>query len=253
MRASYKERWKTVRTGKGFTEIHLSPGQFIFGRASAAKALQMEQSTIRNRMQKLCKAGNIELKPDTHYTIVTICNWEIYQGEEKAEGQAIGQPKDNQRTTKGHIQSLKALKPLEEESKEVAGKDRQPCPHLKIISLYNEKLKMLTPVNASLWNGTRATNLRARWKEDKDRQSEEWWSVLFDLVADMPFLLGDNDRSWKADLGWIVKRENMVKILEGKYRRMSNASTKPNNGFKTFSQMKDERTIQAINDFVNGD
>ena len=68
-----------------------------------------------------------------------------------------------------------------------------------------------------MWNGTRADNLKKRWREDKERQSEGWWSDLFNKISKSPFLMGDNDRGWKADLGWIVKRENLVKIIEGRY------------------------------------
>jgi len=35
--------------------------------------------------------------------------------------------------------------------------------------------------------------------------------------VDMPLLQGSNDRGWKADLEWITKESNFVKIQEGKY------------------------------------
>ena len=97
MKASHQNRWVPIITGKGKTEIEIQSGQFIFGRKTAAKELLMTESTIRNRIEKLKSIGNISLKPDTHYTIITICNWERYQSNEKPKGQA----KDNQRTTKG--------------------------------------------------------------------------------------------------------------------------------------------------------
>ena len=77
------------------------PGQFIFGRLTAARELNMKTSSVRNRMEKLRVSGNIAMQTDTHYTIVTICNWDKYQGDINFEGQASGQAKDNQRTTKG--------------------------------------------------------------------------------------------------------------------------------------------------------
>lgn len=40
---------------------------------------------------------------------------------------------------------------------------------------------------------------------------------VFDTVLRSPFLLGDNDRSWRADFDWIFKPSNFVKILEGNY------------------------------------
>ena len=110
MKATYKERWQTVTTGKGETQVLLTPGQFIFGRKSAANELNYCLSSIRNRMKKLEKLGNIEIKADTHHSIVTVCNWEKYQADQKQDGQAGGQAEDNQRTTKGHKQKGKESK-----------------------------------------------------------------------------------------------------------------------------------------------
>ena len=106
-----------------------------------------------------------------------------------------------------------------------------PCPHLKIISLYNDILcPPLRPVKLKLWKGTRASNLQARWKEDGERQDVEWWNGLFQYIKKAcPFLMGKQG-AWSADLGWIIKSENMVKILEGKYEKAE--ATRGNGGSK---------------------
>ena len=101
LRASYKERWVDAKTGKGITQVHVMPGQFIFGRFEAADALRQKPSSVRNRMEKLSKMGNLALKPDTHWTLVTVCNWDRYQAKEAEGGQASGQATDTQRTGKG--------------------------------------------------------------------------------------------------------------------------------------------------------
>lgn len=88
------------------------------------------------------------------------------------------------------------------------------CPHQKIIDLYHEKLPMLTRVK--VWNAKRQNQLKARWRENEKRQSLEFWGRLFDYIAESDLLtgrLGD----WKADLEWITKSDNFVKIIEGKY------------------------------------
>ncbi len=40
---------------------------------------------------------------------------------------------------------------------------------------------------------------------------------VFRLVSESPFLLGSNDRGWRADFDWIFKQQNFTKILEGNY------------------------------------
>ena len=90
------------------------------------------------------------------------------------------------------------------------------CPHLEIIKEYNSILPILPSVKPKLWNGTRKANLINRWKEDPERQRVEWWREYFNMVKSSPFLTGIKTE-WKADLGWLVKADNMVKVLEGKY------------------------------------
>ncbi len=97
MKANHEECWMNVRTGKGETQVHLKPGQFIFGRHSAAKELGWSPSTIRNRLTLLGNMENVDIQKGQHYSIVSIRNWDIYQ----TLGKDVGQVK---RTTKGHKQ-----------------------------------------------------------------------------------------------------------------------------------------------------
>lgn len=115
----------------------------------------------------------------------------------------------------------------------VPGGTPRPCPHQKIIEAYNRILGVKLPeVRLNLWKGKRASWLQARWKEQESRQKIEWWTGYFEYIRDKcNFLLGENDRGWKADLEWIVKSENMVKIIEGKYEKQSSSrGSVPDNG-----------------------
>lgn len=106
MRASHKEQHLPVKTGRGTTTVTLKPGQFLYGRNSAARELGMAPSTLRNRIARLKKLGNLDIKEDKHFSVISIVNWSIYQaGSESEDSQ-----QDNQRTTKGHIQECKELK-----------------------------------------------------------------------------------------------------------------------------------------------
>ena len=51
---------------------------------------------------------------------------------------------------------------------------------------------------------------------------------VFRNVLESPFLLGDNDRNWTADLDWIFKPSNFTKILEKRYngKRTDNNATR---------------------------
>ena len=97
MKATHKERWAEMKTGKSKIEVHLLPGQFIFGRKSAAKELGMPESSVRNRMTKLKNMQNVDIKEDRQYSIISIVNWDTYQVDEKK----VDIKEDRQRTGKG--------------------------------------------------------------------------------------------------------------------------------------------------------
>ncbi|HEX7032035.1 MAG TPA: hypothetical protein VF172_03450, partial [Nitrososphaera sp.] len=86
-RANHEENYVPIKTGRGESEVKVKPGQFISGRKSAARDLKMNSSTVYKRMKKLENMGNINIKSNNHYSVITICNWEGYQdkGSEKEQ------------------------------------------------------------------------------------------------------------------------------------------------------------------------
>jgi len=100
LKANHKEKWVSIKTGKGSTEIKIGKGQFVFGRKSASKELKMKPSTVRDRMQKLRDMQNIDTQPDTHYTVISIKNWDTYQSQEVIpDTQPDRQPTGNRQAT----------------------------------------------------------------------------------------------------------------------------------------------------------
>ena len=95
-KASYKERWVPVKAGRGVIEVHLKPGQFIFGRHSAALELDMKPESVRKRLHRLLVGANVTIESTTKFSIVTICNWGTYQNPKSDEYQLKYQPSTNQ-------------------------------------------------------------------------------------------------------------------------------------------------------------
>lgn len=115
-------------------------------------------------------------------------------------------------------------KDLDKEKDIAPGKpEALPCPHQKVISLYHEILPKLPKV--AKWTPKRMDRLRSSWA-DKSRQSVDWWRGYFEKVNNVPFLLGENERKWKADLEWLVTESNLVKVIEGKYSNASKPTSK---------------------------
>jgi len=108
----------------------------------------------------------------------------------------------------------------------IDGKAADLCPHQEIVDLYHELLP--TGRHVRVWNEVRKAKLRNRWREDKKRQSLDWWRKLFDYIASSDFLAGRTNTAGRApfeiDLEWIVTPANFVKIIEGKYENREKAA-----------------------------
>ena len=98
-------------------------------------------------------------------------------------------------------------------SPEASNPDEIP-PH-KFSELYASCAPSL-PQPREVTNG-RLRKIRQRLKTHPTR---EFWQDVFTKANQTPFLRGENDRGWRADLPWFVaNEENAVKVLEGKYDR----------------------------------
>jgi len=90
------------------------------------------------------------------------------------------------------------------------------CPHEKIIELYHEYCPTLPMVK--IWRGSRKTHLKARWDEDPEHQTLEFWRNLFIHINQSAFLRGEAPgSSWKANLEFIVSQRGFINIIEHKY------------------------------------
>ena len=94
------------------------------------------------------------------------------------------------------------------------------CPQKNIVDLWHVTLPELPKIK--IWDETRQSNLRARWKEDETRQNIEWWQRFFEYFRKCPFLMGEvpptnGRKQFYATLDWAVTRGNFIKIIEGRY------------------------------------
>jgi len=118
LKANHKESFVMVKIGNGTSEVKLSPGQFLFGRESAAENLRMSPSTVWKRILKLKNLGFLNIKSDSHYSIINIVNWSSYQvrqensdSESNSRGTA-GEHRQECKNNKNNIYSQNALKVL---------------------------------------------------------------------------------------------------------------------------------------------
>ena len=103
LKANHKGAWVPIKVGRSTMEVWINPGQFVFGRKKAAKELKMKASTVWKRIKKLENMRNCDIKSNSKYSIITIINWNTYQGHEE-KGNSKG---DSQGTAREHKQECK--------------------------------------------------------------------------------------------------------------------------------------------------
>ncbi|MFQ6105414.1 MAG: hypothetical protein ACE5OP_14160 [Candidatus Glassbacteria bacterium] len=88
-----------------------------------------------------------------------------------------------------------------------------------LVSLWNEKAIGLQKVRDLTPSRTR--HIRQRLKE---RSIEEWGAII-ERITQTSFLMGENERGWKAKFNWLIEKPDPgVKILEGFYDNHRNMS-----------------------------
>lgn len=116
------------------------------------------------------------------------------------------------------------------------GSDPIPeCPHQNILKLFAEKVPSLPTPMPELWDGTKAKNLRARWRwvmtakrssgkkagqryATTEAEALDFFARFFGYVEESDFLTGRDDRNWTGcSLDWLVKQSNFSKVLQGNY------------------------------------
>lgn len=101
--------------------VHLQAGQMITGRKILANELNVSEKQAYKLLKTLEKLGNIAIKADNRFSLVTVVNWGFYQSDDEKRdsrgynrGTTEVQQKDNRGTTDGHNKR----KVRKEESKE---------------------------------------------------------------------------------------------------------------------------------------
>lgn len=90
LKSNWKRGW--------YLGCEVQPGQFAIGRAAASEELGVSGSAWYRAMLKLQEIGCIRLQSNSRFTIVSIVNWQKYQGEVNSKRTAGEQPTNNERT-----------------------------------------------------------------------------------------------------------------------------------------------------------
>jgi len=104
--ASHKRHKQFV----GNIEVELEPGQLVVGRKKLALELKMSEQTVRTILNRLKTAGNLTIKSTNRFSIVSIVNWDTYNGNGIENNQQVNQQLTSNQPATNHKQECKALK-----------------------------------------------------------------------------------------------------------------------------------------------
>lgn len=212
-------QWEDSR----FRGHDIPKGSLVTGYTALSNQLGISIQSIRTAFKHLKSSGEITTKVTNKFTIVSIVNWEKYQGkEESANRQSNTQPNNlltlNQQST-NTIKENKNIRKKEEniysENPSVNGETL-----LRIKDAYNQQSN-LRPCK-SLTKG-RMDKLLDRLND----YSEEEIISVFIKANSIPRLIGEDGSTWKADFDWLLDETNFIRVQEGYYDFKMSEEKKP--------------------------
>lgn len=220
-RANYKDT-KTLKRGQFFTSI--AEMQEAMDYHVGYRKLTPKVSHIRRAYEWFTKSTMVSTTKSTRGMVVTILNYSHYQDPKNYEEH---DEEHDERTTKSTVVTQGSKEVKERFKKEIKPIVETPkkngVPSQEIIELYHSTLPELPRVIKL--TDKRKTCLKSRWyskvvtPKGRSPDSLDFWEAYFNRVRDSKFLMGDNDRGWKADFDFLITESKFISIIEGgKYR-----------------------------------
>ena len=178
----------------------LQKGQLITGTISISKKLKINKDKVQRILKRFEIDKQIEQQTSNKNRLITILNWDKYQITDK---QFDKQVINNCETTDKQVITNKNIKNNKNE-KNVNKYD-------SVIEIYNFNCPNLPKVQKI--TDKRKTSINKFLKE----YTKEQFIEICRIANNNDFLMGKNDRGWKADFDFLMRVDKATSILEGKY------------------------------------
>lgn len=192
--------YDTLFKGKRTT---LQKGQLITGTISISKKLKINKDKVQRILKRFEIDKQIEQQTSNKNRLITILNWDKYQITDK---QFDKQVINNCETTDKQVITNKNIKNNKNE-KNVNKYD-------SVIEIYNFNCPNLPKVQKI--TDKRKTLINKFLKE----YTKEQFIEICRIANNNDFLMGKNDRGWKADFDFLMRVDKATSILEGKYENI---------------------------------
>jgi hypothetical protein len=131
----YAATWKPTKVLWNGKQREIQPGTVVFGLKELAEKFDCSRDTIHRWLRYLCDTGRITYETSNRGCIVSVCNWELYQGKEEFDADDVGRQPDTDLTPTGRQPALS--EEVQEEKKEYI-EHRKQCskPNFDLETLY---------------------------------------------------------------------------------------------------------------------
>ncbi len=161
LKANYKSKVVVVKASKGYTNVSVERGQFIFGRKRAAVELEMNESLIYRTIKSFQQMAAIEIISNSQYSIITICKYDDYNKIDDEDEQ----PMNNERTT-----NEQRTNTTNNDKKEKKGKKEFIAPLISDVSDYFVENGYLKSAGETAFNFYNPSG----WKDSNGKQVLNW-------------------------------------------------------------------------------
>jgi predicted kinase len=199
---------------KKYQGVEVPEGACVTGYESLAKRVGLSVQQVRTAFKKLKSTGELTVKQHPKFSIVSITNWEKYQG---SNSQSTAEQQASNRRATAPLEGKKERKIERGDTLVASATEVEAEPEPDLVSLAFEDWEQVAkacnlPVPRKITDKRRKA-MKARIKDE----GLDGWREMLRKVAASSFLKGQNNSGWSADIDFVLNPANFNKIMEGKY------------------------------------
>ena len=216
--------------------ITVDRGEFVTSLREMEKAFDWSLKRIRGFMDRMVKAQKWAQRRAYEGaqspTIVTVCNYITYQSIAVNSGTVEGTAKGTRGAQSGHSEGTqhkegkKGKKVEESPSDSSIGKPIATVSLLPVIDEIEPAFRAYEALRADFVPGARPLTLSKPRRTAMNARLREIggpaaWDEVLARIRGSPFLRGETERFPFAEIDWLLKPANLLKVREGNYNDRS--------------------------------
>ena len=212
-----KATWKDHTAFVAGQEVHMSPGQFIFGRVKACEETGLTARELRTSLNHAKATHQVTQETTRHYSVITVCNWETYQGSNVDSDTPRDTPSDQPPTHHRHTTDTVQEEKKGKKSKKTLVMDNEDA--VLVCNKLVDSIASWKPDHLAVQNRKKSV---ASWYLDVDkaiRLEDRKAARLIEIVNWLPSHDGNGGFKWRDQI------QSGAKLRE-KYDRLDEASKK---------------------------